>query len=319
MTKLKAKKTSLIDITRKYANDEEACYDFFYHAKYPNGFVCPDCGCTECRKIKRHHVCQCKQCGNQDYLFANTIFQDNKLPLYKLILGLYLFFVCNKGISAVEMRSQLNVNIKTAQLLCRKCRILMKESNDSHMLDDLFYEADTAYIGAKSKGDHKQGMGTDKQPFLIVLSTGEENKYPHFMKLFPIPKDSGATISRTIPFAVEEGMNRVLNTDGKTTFNVLKDQLTLKADVINYSRSDHKLKWLNTMVGNVKNQITGIYHGISKRDLPLFLAEQEYRFNHRNVGHQMMEKIQCYIFKSSPTPRKAIVAFLNILEPTLSA
>ena len=37
------------------------------------------------------------------------------------------------------------------------------------------------------------------------------------------------------------------------------------------------------IIGNIKSSITGIYHGITKREMPLFLNEQENRFNHRNM------------------------------------
>lgn len=62
----------------------------------------------------------------------------------------------------MELRSELDVNYKTALLLCRKCRILMKDSNASHTLDSKFYEADVAYIGAKSKEGGHQGKGNAK-------------------------------------------------------------------------------------------------------------------------------------------------------------
>ena len=100
--KLKPKKPSMIDFTKKYANNEQACYDFFFDAKYPNGYYCEKCGCTHYHKITRHRVVQCKECGHQQYLFANTIFQDNKLDLYKLLFGLFLFFNSNKGISLFD-------------------------------------------------------------------------------------------------------------------------------------------------------------------------------------------------------------------------
>ena len=34
MSKYKNKKTSLIDFTRKYANNEPSCEEFFFKAKY---------------------------------------------------------------------------------------------------------------------------------------------------------------------------------------------------------------------------------------------------------------------------------------------
>ena len=265
MTALKPKKTSLVEFTARYCNNDEACYDFFWNSRYPNGFVCEKCGCTHYRKIRRHNVTECTECGHQHYLFAGTIFQDNKLPLYKLLLGLFLFFSNNKGISAIEMRSYLDVNYKTALLLCRKCRILMKESSNIWKLD--------ASVNIK----------------------------PYFEKSVVMSKD------------------RVLNTDGKTTYNCLKEKLTVYNEHIDYSEKNHRLYWLNIVIGNIQNQITGIYHGVAKRDMPLFLAEQEYRFNHRYTGKEMMNKICSYITRSYPCPKRAIIRALDAAQPCFTS
>lgn len=189
-TKLKPKKTSLIELSKKYANNKDECINFFISAKYPTGFYCDKCGCTHYYLINRHHVLQCKHCNHQHYLFDNTIFQDNKLDLYKLILGLNLFFNSSKGISALELASALDVNYKTALLLVRRCRILMAKSNSNRTLDSMFYEADTACVGSKSKEENHQGRATEQQPFLVVLSTAKENSIPLFVKLHVIPKDN---------------------------------------------------------------------------------------------------------------------------------
>lgn len=154
----KPKKDSL---TRKYANNHNECVKFFFKMKWPVGFYC-------------------EKCGHQHYLLSNTIFQDNKLDLYKLILGMYLFFTANKGFSAIELANELEINYKTALLLCRKCRILMSQSNSEKILDSFFYEADVAYIGSKSKEEHKQGVATEQQPFLVMLSTDKEINIQNF-------------------------------------------------------------------------------------------------------------------------------------------
>jgi len=49
------------------------------------------------------------------------------------------------------------------------------------------------------------------------------------------------------------------------------------------------------IIGNIKSSITGIYHGITRREMPLFLNEQEYRFNHRKMGKTVMDKIKKYL------------------------
>ncbi len=311
-TKFKPRKLSLIEVTNQYHNNEDACYKFFYNAKYPQGYYCEKCGCTQHYKVLRHRVCECANCGHQEYLFAGTIFQDNKLPLFKLILGLYLFFVSNTGISANELANQLDINRKTAQLFCRKCRILMSESNATHTLNSLFYEADVAFIGAQSTSEHSSGKGTDQQDFLAILSTGEENKYPQFIKLYTIPADNGKMMERLIKKSVKTGKERKLNTDGSNTFNTLKDVLQVNNQKIVYSEKNHRLKWLNIIIGNVKIQITGIYHGVEKRSLQMYLQEQEYRFNHRFIGKETLNKVQQYIRFSSPHTRLSIQNALDV-------
>lgn len=67
--------------------------------------------------------------------------------------------------------------------------------------------------------------------------------------------------------------------------------------------------WLNVLIGDIKNNITGIYHGVTKRDLPLFLNEQEWRFNHRYTGKNFMNKIQKYVLKSHPCPKKQLLLY----------
>ena len=114
---MKTKKKFFIDLTRKYANNHDECVQFFFSMKWPVRFYCEKCGCTHYYAIKRGNVFQYKECGHQHDLLSNTIFQDNKLDLYKLILEMYLFFTANKGLSAVELASELEVNYKTALLL----------------------------------------------------------------------------------------------------------------------------------------------------------------------------------------------------------
>jgi len=123
-TKLKQKKESMIHIIDKYSHDDMACVQYFFNMKWPTGFYCEKCGCTHYYYTKSRNVFECSKCSHQHYLFAGTIFQDNKLPLFKLILGLYIFFSTNKGCCAIELAPTLDVNYKTALKLCRKCRLL---------------------------------------------------------------------------------------------------------------------------------------------------------------------------------------------------
>jgi hypothetical protein len=138
---------------------------------------------------------------------------------------LKFFFSSNKGMSGIEMSSALDVNYKTALLLCRKCRALMASSDSGRILDSRFYEADTAYIGSASRTTGKTGNSTEKLPFMAILSSGEEKRYPYYIKLNPIPEDNSEMTDKFLSKPMVLSKDRVLNTDGKTAFNVLKDRI----------------------------------------------------------------------------------------------
>ena len=110
----------------------------------------------------------------------------------------------------------------------------------------------------------------------------------------------------------------MLNTDGEKGFNTLGTEIQIKNEKISYEEKNHRLLWLNIIIGNIKNNITGIYHGITKREMPLFLNEQEYRFSHKNMGKTVMDKIKKYLQKSFPISHRQIVYILNISAPHFS-
>ena len=148
---------------------------------------------------------------------------------------------------------------------------------NTQFLDSDFYESDVAYTGAPSHNG-KRGLGTDKQPFLIVLSTEQENQYPRFVKMQEVTTDSS---------------------------NILKNRIEVNNEVIDYDNDNHRLYFLNKIISNLNSQFIDRFHGVTKRMLPLYYSEFEWRFNHRNCK-SIMDKIKNYIMQSSIATRKMI-------------
>ena len=116
----------------------------------------------------------------------------------------------------------------------------MKNSNSKKSLDSSFYESDVAYTGTSShKG--KRGLRTDKQAFLVVLSTEQENQYPLFVKLKELAVDLGENIKKMFDQYVIMSPDRKLNTDGKSTYNVLKTKMQVQNEKIDYDKEEHQL------------------------------------------------------------------------------
>lgn len=65
-------------------------------------------------------------------------------------------------------------------------------------------------------------------------------------------------------------------------------------------------KWVNVMIGNVKNALHGTYHHVSARHLPRYLAEFCYRFNRRYELHQMVDRLANVAMKTPPMPQRLL-------------
>ena len=117
----------------------------------------------------------------------------------------------------------------------------MAECNSEKILDNMFYEANLAYIGSKSKEPGHQGCGTEQQPFFIAFSTGRNSNYPQFIKLRAVPKDDSETTNAFLTQALVLSKDRTLKTDSKRTFNIMKDKITVVNEKIDYSKDNHRL------------------------------------------------------------------------------
>ena len=192
----------------------------------------------------------------------------------------------------------------------------MSISNSDKLPNVLFYKADVFNIDANSKNN--VGRSSEQQSILGILSTDKEKNYPRHLKLRLINDYTVLSLKKNIEQCCVLSHDALLNTDGEKGFNTLNEEIQVKNEKISYEEKGHRLLWLNIIIGNIKNNITGIYHGITKREMPLFLNEQEYRFNHRNMGKTVLDKVKKYLQRSFPISHRQIVYILNISAPHFS-
>lgn len=315
--KLKPKKDSLVDFMDRFSTEEKRIA-FFVNMKYPEGYEC-ECGCHKYYLIKRkgltnNYMLECAKCGHQVSLFSGTILENSKLPLLKILIGLYLFFTSNNGISAIELANKMDVSVKTARRYARKFRILMAESNLEKILNASYYEIDIIEVGGK-KSDGRRGKAADKQQVLMTLSTEAKNECPLYIKLHALPNHKAQPIRDYLQDHVIINQDKTVSCDNDPAFKWLKDCVNLENDKVDYDGPNPKLFWLNTMASNFENAIKFIYRRVQKKDLPLYLAEQEYRTNHRYTGRRFFEKISRYIHNSKPVTNRQITDAVNSYRP----
>ena len=78
---------TLMDLEKRFSS-EEACGEYLFAIRWPEGFVCPRCGGRSAWTMSRG-LWLCRGCRRQVSATSGTIFQDRKLPLTSWFLAMW--------------------------------------------------------------------------------------------------------------------------------------------------------------------------------------------------------------------------------------
>src|SRR5438876_5694987 len=117
---------SLIEFQDRFAT-ENACAQYLFKRRWPEGFVCPGCGNGRAWSLQtKAFTYECAGCGRQTSVTARTIMHASKLPLTRWFWAAFLMATHSNGISALQLQSQLGLgSYRTAWMLCAKLRRAM--------------------------------------------------------------------------------------------------------------------------------------------------------------------------------------------------
>ena len=104
---------SLVELFHHYGTEDQ-CKQALFKWRWPNGFICPECGDSHYCLLSTRKVYQCNKCHRQTSLIAGTIFEQTKLPLTTWFLAMHLITQSKVGISALSLMRQLGVSYNTA-------------------------------------------------------------------------------------------------------------------------------------------------------------------------------------------------------------
>ena len=97
---------SILEFQGRFAT-EEACRDYLFASRWPDGFVCPACGSTRAGEMHRRRLLwQCKDCAQQTSATAGTVMHGTHTPLRTWFGAAYLVATHHPGISAKQLPRQ---------------------------------------------------------------------------------------------------------------------------------------------------------------------------------------------------------------------
>jgi transposase-like protein len=302
---MKQEEMTLIEFMEKFKTEQD-CRSHFFKIKWPEGFVCPKCGCVEYGFIETRNLYQCRECGHQASLTAGTVMHKSHLSLRKWFLAIFLTSHDKRGISAKQLSKDIEVSYGTAWFLLQKLRSAMAQRDARYILGGII-EMDDAFFGAPAEGG-KRGRGTDKTPAIMGLEL-DSRGHPGHIKIEAVESVNGKTIEGMAICGIQPGAE--IHTDGLNAYGRL-EAAGFRHQAANFSpkeNPDH-LRWLHTVISNLKAFICGTYHGLGRKYLQRYFDEFCYRFNRRMYEKQLFGRLLFACSKASSMTYRDIINYL---------
>jgi hypothetical protein len=263
---------SIIEFQHRFPN-EEACFEYLYNKKWPNGFVCPRCSHSEAYRVKTRKLLQCKKCRHQTSVTAGTIFHKLRQPLMVLIWTCYWIATSKKGISGKELQRKLGVSYQTAWTLGHKIRQAMKSSGKYQIINEA--EFDETCLGEADKKFDK-GRAIIK----VVVQVNRENQRMGRAYLEHIQTENSKDVKEFINKTVAPGA--IIRTDGKKTYHFLKVEYHHHPHKM-YDKKDNDihLPKVHIVIANLKMWLSGVHNHLPYKHSQRYLDEFCFRFNRR--------------------------------------
>jgi ISXO2-like transposase domain/Transposase zinc-ribbon domain len=270
--------------------NEDSCRLYLISRRWPNGVACPRCGKPDnvyALAKPWHWECSNPECrkGNA-YRFSltvKTIFENTKYPLRTWFWVLFLMLTSKKGISALQVHRMIGSgSYSTAFYMCHRLRAAMHDPEFRQLMG--IVEIDETFIGGKEANKHRsKRMGNvsiaGKIPFIGAISR----------KGNVVSKMIEDTDTIALDSFVRKAVNReridLIATDEHSGYRLLGtggDAFALPHGVVRHSAGEYVrgIVLTNTIEGFwslLKRGIMGTYHNVSKKYLPLYLAEFQFR------------------------------------------
>ena len=262
-----------IEDFQKRFPSEEACFEYFVHLRWPEGFHCPVCNHDAYYFLYDKQLFQCKSCGRQTSVTAGTVFHRLRHPLSTLLWAIYLVATNKKGISGSELQRKLGISsYKTAWLLLQKIREAMSPKGILKLKTEV--EVDETYVGGHRAG--KRGRGAAGKT-LVAVAVESNGKTMGRIRLNTIPSASQEDLVGFIGDQIAPGA--VIRTDGLPSYGNIEGYR-------HESRKKSKenpdvLPRLHVVVANLKMWLRGTHNRFPDKHLQRYLNEFAFRFNRR--------------------------------------
>lgn len=273
-------------LSAKHFHDEEAAYAFVEARVWPEGPVCPHCGCFERigalkGKSTRIGVRKCYDCRKPFTVKVGTVFEGSNVKMHLWLQAMFLMCSSKKGISSNQLHRTLGVTLKTAWFMSHRIREAMRSGDLAPFgVNGGTVEVDETYIGREPGKPVKRAFHHKMKVLTLV------DRERGFARSMVVDNIRPATIAPI----VMENMAREARLVTDEAGHYLKVGREFAAHgVVRHGQGEYvsitdRSLHTNTIEGYFsifKRGMKGVYQHCSKRHLHRYLAEYDFRYNER--------------------------------------
>lgn len=271
---------TLLEFEARFST-EEACRDYLFQLRWPDGFICPRCRNKKTWPIG-NKLFHCTQCNYKFSVIAGTIFQDTHKPLTLWFRMIWWLTGQKNGASALGLKRILGLgSYRTAWTWLHKLRRAMVRPGRENLSG--IVEVDESYIGGEKAG--KRGRGSLGKALISIAVEINEDRIGR-IRLQRIPNASSVSLVAAVQNAVSPGS--IIQTDKWKGYSKLQSLGYLHEIVRSDSDpGDNLLPSCHRVASLLKRWLIGTHQGaVSHEHLDYYLDEFTFRFNRRTSTHR---------------------------------
>lgn len=272
--------------------DDDAAREFLEGLLWPDGPICPHCGTiNHAYATKKPGIYRCaeKGCRKDFSVTKGTVMERSKIALHKWLQAFHLVAASKKGVSAHQLHRALDITYEAAWFLEHRIREAMRDGG----LDPLggagkAVEADETYYGPVERPRPrnkylppvtKKGRSgpANKRPIVALVERGGRVRTFY----------AGVADKATVTAIVRENIDREsrLMTDESRLYTGSHEHFaehgTVKHSAGEYVRGDIHTNSAEGYFSIFKRGMRGVYQHCREKHLHRYLAEFDFRYNHR--------------------------------------
>ena len=280
--------------TEKHFHDEEAARAWFEAAIWPEGPKCGHCGETERRyatKRPGRYRCGNPECRMDYTVTTGTVMESSHAKLTQWAIAFYMAASSKKGFSAHQLHRALGCQYKTAWFMHHRVMEAMRQGGlDLPPMggEGQIVEADETYFGdaetPRVRNKYavpftRDGKASNKRAIVSLVERGGR------VRSFHVPRADKATVSRIVRDNIAHESR--LHTDESNLYTgadaLFASHETVKHSVKEYARGDVNTNSAEGYFSIFKRGMRGVYQHCSEKHLHRYLAEFDFRYNHRET------------------------------------